>query len=181
MWALAQKQEKSSLWVKWISSVYLKGQDFWSYTPPLDSSWAWKKINSVKNKLRQGFGHNGWMHTPSGIYTISSSYNWLRGENELFRCAEIAWNKFNIPRHSFTTWLVLHKRLMTKERVSRFIQGIDSMCVLCGVEVETVQHLYFECEWSRGLLQELMTWLNVSSWPYQFTRWIHWLRFAFRQ
>lgn len=59
--------------------MYLKDQEFWQYSPPSDCSWAWKKINSVKRKLKDGYAQNRWIHTKTGMYTIKSGYEWLKG------------------------------------------------------------------------------------------------------
>lgn len=44
VWEIAAK--KDSPWVKWINSVYLKEQDWWHYTPRVETSWYWKSDQS---------------------------------------------------------------------------------------------------------------------------------------
>ncbi|KAL2896785.1 hypothetical protein RDABS01_038569 [Bienertia sinuspersici] len=44
-------ENKDSLWVKWVHSVYIKHQDWWNYRPSRLASWIWRSICSVKKDL----------------------------------------------------------------------------------------------------------------------------------
>lgn len=50
LWQLTTK--KDVLWVKWMTTVYMKASgDIWNHTPPQDCSWYWKKLNSLKEMM----------------------------------------------------------------------------------------------------------------------------------
>lgn len=49
VWCLAQK--KDILWVKWISNVYLKGEDVWQHILKQNHSWYWRKLHDIKDQL----------------------------------------------------------------------------------------------------------------------------------
>lgn len=55
------------------------------------------------------------------------------------------WHKFAIPKCSFTLWLALKNRLLTKERMVRFGMDTDTQCILCNNAVETNEHLFSLC------------------------------------
>ncbi|XP_074305092.1 uncharacterized protein LOC141640029 [Silene latifolia] len=61
------------LWIRWISNVYLKEQDWQSYSPPADSPWTWKSVCKIKDKLKDGFGENCWLPDENG-YTLRNGY-----------------------------------------------------------------------------------------------------------
>ncbi|XP_062119282.1 uncharacterized protein LOC133833036 [Humulus lupulus] len=46
IWALSSKPDL--LWVKWIHSINLKGQNFWNYDLKGDCSWYWGKLCHLK-------------------------------------------------------------------------------------------------------------------------------------
>uniref|UniRef100_A0A803PTY5 Reverse transcriptase domain-containing protein n=1 Tax=Cannabis sativa TaxID=3483 RepID=A0A803PTY5_CANSA len=46
LWAISSKQD--NLWVKWINSIYLKGQSIWSYQSKQDTSWYFKKLLNIR-------------------------------------------------------------------------------------------------------------------------------------
>lgn len=66
VWAIAMKED--SLWVKWFHGRYLRGSDWWQYTPKSDTSWYWKKLVKVKERF--------WAY-PKGEYTVKQGYGWV--------------------------------------------------------------------------------------------------------
>ncbi|XP_062118848.1 uncharacterized protein LOC133832534 [Humulus lupulus] len=49
IWAISSK--KDCLWVKWIDSIYLKGQSFWSVPIISDTSWYFQKLLKLRNVI----------------------------------------------------------------------------------------------------------------------------------
>lgn len=179
VWAVSNK--KDTLWVKWVNAVYLKGAEFWSYNPSQDCSWAWKRINKVKEKLRGGYLNQKWIGNSKGEYTIQGGYSWLQGRHALRRDTQYVWNPMNIPKHAFINWLVMHQRIQTKDRLSRFVELDNLNCVLCDQMLESCGHLFFECVWAQQVLAGIMQWLGVGTWPTDSKRWRRWTLFAFRK
>ncbi|VFQ82072.1 unnamed protein product [Cuscuta campestris] len=54
LWNIASKKE--TLWVQWVHSFYLKGNDFWTWTPRKKDSHFFKKISDVRDSLLQKCG-----------------------------------------------------------------------------------------------------------------------------
>lgn len=54
-----------------MDRIYLKGEDWWTYSATQESSWYWRKICSVRDKVEVGYVQNRWL--------LQSSYKWLRG------------------------------------------------------------------------------------------------------
>ena len=61
---------QDSLWVKWVHEVYMKGGRWKLFNPPVTSSWAFKKLCSVKDKL--------WDLMEQSNYSISKVYQKLQ-------------------------------------------------------------------------------------------------------
>ncbi|KAF4394816.1 hypothetical protein F8388_015722 [Cannabis sativa] len=70
-------------------------------------------------------------------YRVKHGYHDLFPEHPKLPWCNLVWDRLIIPKHRFIVWLVFWKRLNTKERVSRY-QSIDTTCVLCGNEDETI-------------------------------------------
>ncbi|XP_015166803.1 uncharacterized protein [Solanum tuberosum] len=153
VWNIANKAD--NLWVKWVNHVYLKGEDWWNYRPSHDSCWYWKKICNVKNKFADGFRGNRWLR-PIGIYTIKSGYQWKQNEGQQRDWWRAVWNRTNVPKHSFIFWLAIRCRLLTRERLVQMGIGQDITCPLCGSYPETNAHLFFECEFSKACLEDIL-------------------------
>ena len=75
VWNMARKVD--NMWVKWVDHVYMKGKDWWTYSPNTAASWYSKQVCKVKDILKAGFNQNGWMDTG---YKAKLGYSFLRPE-----------------------------------------------------------------------------------------------------
>ncbi|XP_074282790.1 uncharacterized protein LOC141607335 [Silene latifolia] len=146
VWWLMQK--KDHLWVKWVHCVYLKDRSWQDYKPSHGSSWAWRRICRVKDKMLAGYEGNSWL-CEEGVYTIAASYQWLVNDYPTVDWYQCIWNAAAIPKHHFKGWLWIQGRLLTK-----------TVCDLCGIAEEGHEHLFFECSYSKRCLQLVNVWCN---------------------
>lgn len=58
------------------------------------------------------------------------------------------------PKHDIICWLAMYRRLLTKDRMQRLEITQDTDCMLCGVSNESIEHLFFECTFSRLYLRK---------------------------
>ena len=140
IWQLAVNKE--SMWVKRIHGIYNKEGTFWEHSAPLDSSWYWRKINFLKNKMKHWYTQGQFNLTGTGKFSITSAYNELKGDKEKLEIAELIWNSVSMPKQRFIMWLVIQNRLLTKERLLRLnIHVEDSSCCMCQYStMETSNH-----------------------------------------
>ncbi|GKF92260.1 hypothetical protein Tco_0278979, partial [Tanacetum coccineum] len=50
LWNVAT--DKNSLWVKWTSTVKLKGKSVWAVNEEASDSWGWKNILKIRDEVR---------------------------------------------------------------------------------------------------------------------------------
>ncbi|XP_075106858.1 uncharacterized protein LOC142179868 [Nicotiana tabacum] len=177
IWQLTMKQV--TLWIRWVHGLCMKdSEDFWSHTPPQDSSWYWRKSNSLKAEMTHWY-HNGryWL-TPNGKYSVSSSYQALLNNVQRWKEADLVWSSLLFPRNMFLLWLASRKRLLTKERLGRLQIQIDStMCELCyDLKEETQRHLFYECGWTTELRDKLETWSGIKIEGKEVLQSIRWIK-----
>ncbi|XP_074305404.1 uncharacterized protein LOC141640532 [Silene latifolia] len=156
-WWVASK--KDCLWVKWVHHIYIKQSNWWSYNPSVSSSWTWRQICKIKDKLINGFMFNNWLVKP---YSEDVVYNWLIGDQGKKEWLPLVWNRLSLPKDNFICWLFIQHRLMTKDRLTRFGVLNDGLCYLCGLAPETHDHLFFYCSFSTRCLVQLRQWLCVD-------------------
>ncbi|XP_074306160.1 uncharacterized protein LOC141641397 [Silene latifolia] len=156
-WWVASKTDH--LWIKWVNQVYIKQQDWFSYSPTLNTSWTWRQICKVKDKLKLGYQNSKWC-TNNGNYTPAEGYKWLMGTHDTVWWHKLAWNRMNVPKHSFIVWLAVQGRLYTKDRLLHLGGNGDTVCYLCGMDAETQNHLFFECPFSQVCLDLVNNWLQ---------------------
>ncbi|XP_059306537.1 uncharacterized protein LOC132057979 [Lycium ferocissimum] len=64
------------------------------------------------------------------------------------------------PRHKFTLWLAILRRLATVERLLKFGIHVPPTCAFCDSAMETVDHLFFRCHITSSFWQRLLSWLG---------------------
>ncbi|XP_021750880.1 uncharacterized protein LOC110716560 [Chenopodium quinoa] len=147
IWKIALKQD--SLWVMWVHSVYIKEDDWWTYTPKKSAGWAWKKLCAIKEDLKAGFSQNCWQNS---VYKISEVYKWLQGDLPTVNWVNWVWNPYNLPKHSFITWMAIQNRLRMRKQLASLNICQDASCLLCGEAEEDTAHLFFSCSYSKACI-----------------------------
>ncbi|XP_074304487.1 uncharacterized protein LOC141639209 [Silene latifolia] len=132
------------LWIKWVSDVYIKEQDWHSYSPPSDATWVWKTVCKVKEKLKAGFVNGSWTGDSKG-YTIRGGHAWLSPDHLKLDWTAIVWSNWNVPKHAMTTWLRMHEGMNVKSKLAKLGCCADDLCLLCQLQSETVEHLFSSC------------------------------------
>ncbi|WMV23227.1 hypothetical protein MTR67_016612 [Solanum verrucosum] len=60
-WEQQLTVNKESLWVKWVHDIYIKEDiSIWQHTSPVDSSWYWRKLTSLKAQMHQWYIQDRW-------------------------------------------------------------------------------------------------------------------------
>ena len=89
---------------------------------------------------------------------------------------KVVWCRLAIPKHRFILWLAVNQKLLTRDWLHQCIVPLTSLCCpVCSQEDESHSHLFFECAFSRIVLQAVHGWLRGASWPAQYVAWIQWL------
>ncbi|XP_070026682.1 uncharacterized protein [Nicotiana sylvestris] len=56
----------------------------------------------------------------------------------------------------------MHQRLLTKARLYHMGISQDDRCPICGTQEETIQHLFFECAFSKQCLHGVLNWMSIG-------------------
>ena len=99
---------------------------------------------------------------PSTHYSIKSVYIQLRPNGISVPWSNPVWCRFSVPKHRFIIWLTMRRRLFTKDRLLKFNLVDDTTCVLCKTDIETHDHLFFNCCYSAVILKQVMQWLGCN-------------------
>ncbi|XP_074292274.1 uncharacterized protein LOC141619155 [Silene latifolia] len=149
------------LWIKWISQVYLKQQDWHTYTPAAGVAWSWKSICKVKEIMKAGYQNDQWSANLKA-YSIREWYEWLRNKQPKKDWVQLVWNDWNIPKHALISWLVMNQGLNIKAKLFQFGCCPDNRCCICDQEPETLEHLFFDCLYSRQVLSLIEQWRGLK-------------------
>ncbi|XP_070055159.1 uncharacterized protein [Nicotiana tomentosiformis] len=98
--------------------------------------------------------------TSKGDYSITRSYMELRNARTKLANAELISTSVAQPKHRFIMWLVVHNRLLSKERLGKLnIPVEEATCCLCDYQViETANHLFSGCPWFQEVKRGVKQW-----------------------
>lgn len=100
----------------------------------------------------RGMDRITWDSGGTAIVSTSSIYNSFIDHRPCPPWLPFVWSRFRIAKHSFTAWLIMKERLLTKDRMHAFHLNVNHLCLLCGVSNEDHQHLFSTCIYSRNIL-----------------------------
>lgn len=92
-----------------------------------------------------------WIVEPSGNYSTTLAWKIIRRHGTMVDWASIVWCKQSIPKHNFITWRVCKGRLPTQSHLCKLGILNTSQCFFCWNNSETLEHLFFECPFSKGV------------------------------
>jgi hypothetical protein len=85
-----------------------------------------------------------WSFNWGNNFSTKKVYRELIGNHPTSNCITTLWKAYNIPRHTFFAWLLLHGRLNTKEMMKHkhfYVEFSD--CILCDAcPEETNMHFF---------------------------------------
>ncbi|XP_074300300.1 uncharacterized protein LOC141631540 [Silene latifolia] len=77
----------------------------------------------------------------------------------------------NVPKWAFIFWAVMHRRLLTKDRLIRMGITSDSLCEICLVQHEDHIHLFGGCDYFKNCCRILQQSLKISTFPQDMVHW----------
>ncbi|XP_062085627.1 uncharacterized protein LOC133791723 [Humulus lupulus] len=170
VWAVSSKQD--ILWVKWVDSIYLKGQDFWSYSIPQDVSWYWRRLV----KLRSIFSDISLAAAVKGDKLCLKLLYYSLLNRERVEFADVVWCSMAVPKHRFILWQASLGHLLTRDKLHQCNLELPSLlCPVCELEQESHAHLFFACPFSQQLRAHLLDWLGRDIWPITYANWCTWM------
>ncbi|KAL0287951.1 UNVERIFIED_CONTAM: hypothetical protein Scaly_2750400 [Sesamum calycinum] len=184
LWNVIQNNQ-SSIWVKWIAHTRLRHK-----SPRLldhtISERPWQDEHTGGSKTLRGTC--GWIGVGLlsriwnvlkfyvyRLFTMAATLFWRGGGfstkavYDIFRNhgPKVGWYSLllgpcKIPRYSFVLWMAILDKLSTMDKP--WLSHLGGVCVLCGREMETHEHLFFRCNYSRQCIRILKGTVRFT-WP----------------
>ena len=80
-----------------------------------------------------------------------------------------------IPKHVFISWTTLLNQLLTMDKLVSWGLEVRGVCCLYHSELETKDHLFFECNYLKSLLKSI---LHLCSLNREVGNWVVKLKWA---
>jgi hypothetical protein len=126
---------------------------------PINSHAEIRKIH-----IHQDMEHDfwWWLPTKQGQFSLKSAWSIFRTKHTEFEWSTVVWDKSCAPKMSTCAMLAIRDKLQTKYKISKWLPNIDKKCVLCSNQMEDINHLFFQCSYSRQVLDALLPKLNIQ-------------------
>ncbi|XP_074277786.1 uncharacterized protein LOC141601406 [Silene latifolia] len=119
--------------------------------------------------MKTCYTDNQWSGT-NKPYAIREGYSWLRPHNHQANWAPMVWNNWNFPKYSMIAWIVMNEGLKVEAKLLQFGTCPDDRCCNCDNASETQSHFFFECPYSRRVMNAVKQWcgfrinVNMAGW-----------------
>ncbi|XP_022030849.1 uncharacterized protein LOC110931779 [Helianthus annuus] len=116
------------------------------------------------------------------LLDFSSSNVWhsVRIREQEVNWVKIVWFPQCIPKHAFLMWLILRRKLLTQDKIlqwdfSRQKNMNMVCCVLCYADVDSHDHLFFECKFSTQIWNKVRHKVCMNSVDSKWSAIMNWL------
>jgi len=106
-----------------------------------------------------------WVPSASGELTARDAFHFLRPRLPQTNWGKLIWSKYIIPRISIHSWKVLRGKVLSEDVLQRRGFFLASRCVLCGLEGESLLHIFFSCSYAYSLWGCWVSWFELGVMP----------------
>ncbi|GJZ80021.1 putative RNA-directed DNA polymerase, eukaryota, reverse transcriptase zinc-binding domain protein [Tanacetum coccineum] len=98
-------------------------------------------------------------------FDVATVWETIRPHYDVVPWHDVVWYSYCIPRYSLHLWLVIHGKLKTQDKLRTWdITGELAMsCPLCGNQPDTHEHLFFECDFSTQVWDQMKGLAGLSN------------------
>ncbi|KAF4352150.1 hypothetical protein F8388_012274 [Cannabis sativa] len=136
-------------------------QSIWDYAKKDDASWYFKKILSIRENLDEAKLQQA---ARGDKFSAKKCYNSLVGETP-FAYANAIWDTLVLPKHRFIFWQIANSHLLTRDYLHHIMVTPNNLCPVCDSEVETHDHIFFNCYYTSQVFEAVNRWLGDFHWP----------------
>ncbi|XP_050222523.1 uncharacterized protein LOC126672611 [Mercurialis annua] len=148
----------------------------WILPDPIDNDTeeAW---NNIKNNVRLHSNVEDameWKVVCNNKFSIAQTWNEFREHHGYVSWHKLIWGKDSIPRFNFILWLVMKRKLKTKDRLYNWGVVADNNCIFCSSDTETIDQCFYDCHFVKKVWDILLpicccpsnirTWRRLISW-----------------
>lgn len=100
-----------------------------------------------------------WTLTATGSYSVQSAWDKIRSFGPRVDWVKVVWFKHYVPKWSIIQWMIILRRLSTKDRIHQWGIVFDAICCLCDIRIESHEHSFSHALVPFG--SGLLFWLKV--------------------
>uniref|UniRef100_A0A803P4Q1 Reverse transcriptase domain-containing protein n=1 Tax=Cannabis sativa TaxID=3483 RepID=A0A803P4Q1_CANSA len=159
LWAVSSKQH--NLWVRWIHAIYMKDNNLWTMPIKNDTSWYFEKLLRLRHRTNEQSLQQA---VKKGKFRAKLFYSNLRTVPRVDYARNV-WHRLIMPKHRFIYWQVCNNHLLTRDNLRKLMSIDSSLCPVCESEIETHNHLFVDCLYTKRLAAATNSWFGNFQWP----------------
>ncbi|GJY81765.1 RNA-directed DNA polymerase, eukaryota, reverse transcriptase zinc-binding domain protein [Tanacetum coccineum] len=97
-----------------------------------------------------------------GEFSSKAAWNLLSQQNDVVNWKDVVWFSQCNLRMAFILWMAVKGRLQTQDRIMIWNNDTNMKCTFCKTVNDSHRHLFFECDYSRGIWEDLKVKLEVG-------------------
>ncbi|GJV38022.1 hypothetical protein Tco_1410499 [Tanacetum coccineum] len=97
-------------------------------------------------------------------FSVNQVWSSIRPRNLKVDWYDVVWFNTCIPRHAFTLWLIIKRKLKTQDLIFSWdvSSALGNVCSLCEVQSDSHEHLFFECPFSHDIWNHMKTLTGIT-------------------
>ncbi|XP_058765506.1 uncharacterized protein LOC131638998 [Vicia villosa] len=164
--------KSDSLWIKWIHCYYVKSLTIMTVPVKASCSWILKTILNQRQAAMDLPCWNSMMLHPK--FSTRIVYHELLQDLPVVQWQNLVYKNLARPKAQFILWIACNNRLPCKERLHHFGLLNSNECTFCN-EIETLNHLMFECRITREIWTYILSWMQLVHTPLRWDEEIQWV------
>ncbi|XP_074266951.1 uncharacterized protein LOC141590246 [Silene latifolia] len=151
-----------SIWMKWSREYIFKQSSGWDLEASACLSPIWKQILIIRDEFVTKVGSKEeaqglfQVWATAGKLPLQTVYSIFHGTSHELRWMKPILDAIVLPKHAFVATLAAHHALATVDNLCKRGILMVNRCVLCLHASETCSHLFFDCPYSRDLMQGVL-------------------------
>nr|GEU69462.1 putative reverse transcriptase domain, reverse transcriptase zinc-binding domain protein [Tanacetum cinerariifolium] len=98
-------------------------------------------------------------------YSTNKAWKDWRNTSDKVNRYDFVWFTKCTPKHFFIMWMAVQNRLTTQERLLKWYPDKQVECLCCGRYPDSLNHLFFECSFTKELWCKIRTTAEINSMP----------------
>ncbi|GJR14347.1 reverse transcriptase zinc-binding domain-containing protein [Tanacetum coccineum] len=102
-------------------------------------------------------------------FSVSIAYADMSIQYPIVPWWKLIWFSHCIPKHSFIVWLAVQDRLTTQDKLRKWGDHAVNRCCLCCQESKNINHILFQCSFSRDIWRKVSAIADIDHKGYDLT------------
>ena len=104
----------------------------------------------------------------------SNAWEKIRPKQEKVVWHRVLWAPFTVPKFALIAWMAILNRLPTMDRLQAWGLEVTGICVLCKQEMESRNHMFFSCAYSKQIWKEILILCGLKRATYGWEEELQW-------